>query len=207
MNNDTIVDPAALSELVRVAQNDALIGIVGSKIYYYAHPKVIWFAGGSIRFPTGTSLHKGDLEKDEGQYDEIMEVDYITGCSLLIKKEVIAEVGLMDERFFLVFEEVDWNQRASEHGYKILYVPLSKIWHKVSARIGADSPTSYYYIIRNSLLFTFKHRMMYIPTVTLNKLIVFASLLFHKRFTVALAVLSGLIDFYLFRFGQMKNRA
>ena len=207
LNNDTIVDPTALAELVNAAKVSDAVGIVGSKIYFFSKPDVIWFAGGFIRYSRGTSVHRGQLERDEGQYNEISEVDYITGCSLLIKHEVVAKVGLMDERFFLLFEEADWNQRAKEQGYKILYVPLSKVWHKVSVSIGADSPAYYYYLIRNSLLFTLKHKPIYIPTVTLGKLMDITYLLSHKRFTVARAALIGLFDFYRFRFGQMSGHS
>jgi len=207
LNNDTIVDPAALAELVNAAEASNAVGIVGSKIFFFSKPDVIWFAGGSIRQCSGTSHHRGHLNKDEGQYNELTEVDYITGCSLLIKREVVAKIGLMDERFFLLFEEADWNQRAKKQGYKILYVPFSKVWHKVSVSIGAESPAYYYYLIRNSLLFTLKHKPLYIPTVTLGRLMDITYLLFHKRFTVARSALGGLFDFYRFRFGKMRNRA
>jgi GT2 family glycosyltransferase len=207
LNNDTIVDPSALVELVNVAKERDSVGIVGSKIYFYSQPDVIWFAGGLIRKLRGTSIHRGHREKDEGQYNKISEVDYITGCSLLIKREVVAKVGLMDERFFLLFEEVDWNQRVKEQGYGILYVPFSKVWHKVSMSIGADSPAYFYYLIRNSLLFTLKHKPIYIPTVTLGKLMDISYLLFHKRFAVARGALMGLFDFYRFHFGQLGNRS
>ncbi len=205
LNNDTIVDSSALVELVNIANASDAIGIVGSKIFFFSKPDVLWFAGGLIQHYRGTSIHRGLLEKDEGQYDEITEVDYITGCSLLIKREVVEKVGLMDERFFLLFEEADWNQRVKEQGYKILYIPFSKVWHKVSSAIGADSPSYYYYLIRNSLLFTLKHKPIYIPAVTLGRLMDITYLFLHKRFTVARAALNGVFDFYRFRFGQIKG--
>jgi GT2 family glycosyltransferase len=207
LNNDTIVDSAALSELVRAAQLDDKVGIAGSKIYYYNQPNVIWFAGGWLKNWSGTAGNIGQSKKDEERYNKMAEVDFITGCSLLIKSRVVTRVGLMDERFFLLFEEVDWNQRVKKQGYKILYVPNSKVWHKVSVSIGIDSPASYYYIIRNSLLFTLKHRLICLPTATLKKLMDIAYLLFHKRFIAARAALSGLLDFYLFRFGRMRGRS
>jgi GT2 family glycosyltransferase len=205
LNNDTIVDPSALNELVRVAQSDAEIGIVGSKIYYYDSPNIIWFAGGWLRNWSGTGGNIGQLKEDDEQYNAVTEVDFITGCSLLIKREVVAKIGLMDEHFFLIFEEVDWNQRVKEQGYKILYVPSSKVWHKVSASIGLDSPAVYYYLSRNSLLFTRKHKALYLPTVTFKRLLDIIYLLVHKKFSAARAVFSGIIDFYLCRFGEMRG--
>jgi GT2 family glycosyltransferase len=206
LNNDTIVDPKALSELVNFAQHRDDIGIVGSKIYYYDHPDIIWFAGGRLQRCTGTSAHIGHLDKDEGRFSEIVEVAYITGCSLLIKREVIDNVGLMDERFFLYFEEIDWNQRVKERGYSILYVPTSIIWHKVSVSTGVDSPSSHYYFSRNSLLFTLKHNPFFLPTVTMKRLADIIYLLFHKKFAGASAAVRGLLDFFFFRFGRMCDR-
>jgi GT2 family glycosyltransferase len=202
LNNDTIVDPSALTELVSVGEASDAAGIVGSKIFFFSQPDVIWFAGGLIRHLSGASIHRGHLEKDEGRYDDIAEVDYITGCSLLIKREVVDKIGLMDDRFFLLFEEADWNLRAKKQGYKILYVPFSKVWHKVSASIGAESPNYHYYLARNSLLFTLKHKRAYVPLVTMSRLMDIAYFLFHKRFTVARAALGGILDFHRFRFGK-----
>ncbi len=207
LNNDTTVDPAALSELVHVLQLDNKIGIVGSKIYYYDQPDVIWFAGGWLRNWSGTGGNIGQLKADDERYNKLTEVDFITGCSLLIKSEVLSKVGLMDERFFLIYEDADWNQRVREQGYKILYVPSSRVWHKASASIGSDSPDSYYYNFRNSLLFTLKHRIIYLPTATLKRFQDIIYLLFHRKFSAAKAAINGLRDFFLFRFGQMNSRS
>lgn len=151
LNNDTVVHPNALTPLVETLEKDRQVGIVGSKIYYYGTNK-IWFAGGKVNTWTGTTKHIGIKEEDVGQYDEIKEVDYITGCSLCFRKETLETVGYMVEDYFLYYEETDWNLKASNNGLKIIYNPRSVIYHKVSISSGGESnPSPYvaFYDIRN----------------------------------------------------------
>lgn len=138
LNNDTVVAPDFLDRLIEVADTDKRIGIAGPKIYYYQDRKRIWFAGGRVEYWKGWISHIGVREPDHGQYDVLREVDYITGCCMLVKREVIERVGKLDERFFIYGEDADWCLRASRAGYTLVYVPSSIIWHKVSASSGGN---------------------------------------------------------------------
>jgi len=153
LNNDTIIDSAALSELVKVAESESTIGMVGSKILKYSAPDIIDCAAGQINFQKGTTCHIGRGEKDVGQYDELSEVDYITGCSLLVKKEVLEKVGLMLEEYFLYYEETDWCLQTRRKGYKLYCAPLSKVFHKVHSSTQKIDGAFLYYITRNRLYF------------------------------------------------------
>jgi GT2 family glycosyltransferase len=133
LNNDTTVDPEFLTRLVEVTQNDRLVGIAGPKIYYYGNPNQIWSAGGKIDWWKGWVSHIGIREIEKNQYDAPREVDYVTGCCLLVKREVIDAIGMLDKKFYLYGEDVDWCIRAHQAGFKVVYVPSSHIWHKVSA--------------------------------------------------------------------------
>ena len=117
LNNDTYVDPDALSTLVEVIENDKKVGIVGSKIYY-ADTKLLWFAGGSVNPYIGTSKMIGIEEEDKGQYDEQKEVDFIVGCSMLFNREVIESIGYLEEDYFIYYEDTDWNLRAKKAGWE-----------------------------------------------------------------------------------------
>ncbi len=154
LNNDTVVDTDFLNGLVNIAEGSEDIGIVGPKIYYYDNPNNIWCIGGKIDWKFARGLHVGTNKVDAGQYNEIREFDYISGSAFLIKREVLEKTGLMDEKFFLYFEETDLALRASKEGYKSVYVPEAKIWHKVSKSGGGISkPIGLYYITRNRWLF------------------------------------------------------
>ncbi|MDQ0206916.1 glycosyltransferase family 2 protein [Alkalicoccobacillus murimartini] len=157
LNNDTEVEAQSLSTLVEPMLVDHTIGITGSKIYF-ANSDVIWFAGGKINARNGAHAHIGMRKKDQGQFDQKKDVNYIVGCSLLIRSEIVQEIGVLEEDYFLYYEDVDWNLRALEKGWRIQYIPTSIIWHKVSQSIKSSelSALSTYYIIRNAYVMAVK---------------------------------------------------
>lgn len=132
LNNDTTVDPAALGDLVAALQAWPRARIAGSKILYSSQPDVLRFAGGEFSAWWGSARHRGYDEHDTGQHDVVERCDFVTGCSLLIRSSVVAEIGLMPEDYFLYSEDVDWNASAATAGWESLYVPTSRIWHRVS---------------------------------------------------------------------------
>jgi len=129
LNNDTVVDPEFLSRLVEIAECDSSIGIVGSKILYYHQPNKIQAAGGRIIWWLGWIYNYGE-EEDVGQYEQVAERDIIWGTSFLMKKMVLDKISFMDPYFFLGVEEYDYCTRAKRAGFKLVYVPQSKVWHK-----------------------------------------------------------------------------
>ena len=154
LNNDTVVDQDFLKEMVNIGEINTDIGIIGPKIYYYNEKNTIWCIGGKIDWKLARGLHVGINEVDNGQYDEIKEFEYVSGSAFLIKREVVDEIGLIDKQFFLYFEESDWALRASQNGYKSVYTPKAKVWHKVSKSGGGITKTlGLYYITRNRWLF------------------------------------------------------
>jgi len=153
LNNDTEVDPSFLSALVNAAESDPAIGIAGSKIYYYSDPMRIWFAGGSISLQSGDLHHVGENEADKGQFDRMKDTDYITGCSMLIKRKVLEDVGLLYEPLFLYYEDSDFCAHARRQGYRVVYVPASIVRHKVSSTTGKVKDQQLFYGTRNMLIF------------------------------------------------------
>lgn len=152
INNDTTVHPDYLKELVAVAESDPGIGAAGSKIYYHSEPDRIWFAGGKINWLKNKGEHIGLDEIDQGQYDQVREVGYLTGCALLVKREVIEQVGVLEDDYFLYYEDADYSLRIQNAGYKTVYVPSSKIYHKVSRSTKPGSSSYVYYHVRNGLV-------------------------------------------------------
>lgn len=153
LNNDTVVDKNFLVEMLKVAENDDKIGVAGPKIYYYDEPNKIWFAGGKISWKCCRGLNIGNNEIDTWQYEKVTEVEYVSGCAFLIKKEVVEKIGLFEKIFFLYFEEIDWTLRASKFDYKSVYVPKGRIWHKVSRSGGGiKGKVGLYYITKNRWL-------------------------------------------------------
>jgi len=154
LNNDTEAAPDSLRLLVGAAEADPAVGIAGPTIYYYDQPQVIWSAGGAIDWRRGQTWMVGLDERDVAQFgQEPREVDFVTGCALLVKRAVLERAGLLDERFFAYYEETEWCVRARRAGFKVVHVPRAHIWHKISPVARADSPVVHYYMTRNRLLF------------------------------------------------------
>ncbi|MFZ5917169.1 MAG: glycosyltransferase family 2 protein [Chloroflexota bacterium] len=154
LNNDTEVAPDFLRLLVEVAEANPAIGIAGPTIYYHAQPERIWSAGGVIDWQRGLTSMIGLGETDAGEHGAApRDVDFVTGCAFLVKWAVMKQVGLLDERFFAYYEEAEWCVRARRAGFRILHVPQSRLWHKISPERRAASPQVHYYMTRNRLLF------------------------------------------------------
>jgi GT2 family glycosyltransferase len=158
LNDDTIVSPNFLEILVEVGERSPDIGMLGPKIYYFDEPNKVWFAGAGFDYQTCRVIAPASDQVDQGEDSVPFESDYITGCALLVKRAAIERIGLLDERFFLYWEDVDWGLRAKKARLTNLVVPSSHIWHKVSVSIGGpDSPLKAYHKTRSHLLIAKLH--------------------------------------------------
>lgn len=161
MNNDAVATPGYLEPLVEIMDRRPRCGIAGSKILYFDSDR-IWFGGGAYNRWLGYTQHDRMDEEDDGQGGE-RRVDYITGCTALVRAEVFRRVGLFDEDFAMYFEDLDLCLRAEAHGYESWYVPASVTRHKVSASAGIAgsnnlTPFRAYYYARNAMLLIGKDR-------------------------------------------------
>jgi GT2 family glycosyltransferase/2-polyprenyl-3-methyl-5-hydroxy-6-metoxy-1,4-benzoquinol methylase len=158
LNNDTIVDKYLLSHLVEAGFLDSQLGIIGPTNYYYNSPKKIWAIGAMITH-TPQFNYKVIGDGDDGsKWGVHLQIDALVGSAMLIRRNVFESIGLFDERFFLCWEEFDFCERARNVGYKCLFVPEAKIWHKVGKSLGENSsPIRTYFNERNRLLWAKKH--------------------------------------------------
>lgn len=168
LNNDTVVDKEALQELIKVFNGN--VGIAGSKIYFYKdreyhneryqpgeRGRVIWYAGGMIDWQNMYGSHRGVDAVDNGQFDEIIETDFVTGCSMLVSSKIFEKTGKLDEKFYLYLEDLDFSLRAKRAGFKLMFAPKSIVWHKnAGSSAGPGSPIHEYYQTRNRLLVGFR---------------------------------------------------
>jgi GT2 family glycosyltransferase len=138
INNDTVSDPGLINALVSAMEADKNAGVAGPKIYYHERPDVIWSAGGMVDFGKGWVRHRGIRRQDKGQFDSIAEVDYVTGCCLMFSREIFGFLQGLDESFPMYYEDTDFCTRARKTGYKVIYVPGGKMWHKISFSSGGE---------------------------------------------------------------------
>lgn len=166
LNDDTKIDPLALSRMTETLRSDPKIGIVVTKIYFYPgfeyhknryvvsdRGRVIWYAGGTVDWNNIIGIHRGVDEVDRGQYDEPIDVTFATGCAMMIRREVFERIGLFDDRYFLYLEDADLSVRTRRAGFRIRYEPRAIIWHKNAQSSGVGSSLQDYYFTRNRLLF------------------------------------------------------
>lgn len=213
LNNDTIVDPKFLDELINAASDDEKIAFAGPKIYRYnsnGRNDVICFAGGKLNIWKGQASHVGENEIDKGQYDNVKEVDFIEGSCILARIEIVNRIGLLNTDYFLYWEDVDWCVRARSAGYKNLYVPRAKIWHKGAATSTKISGIYEYYMTRNRFRFIKQHAT---KKQYLSFLIYFFGfrfwvkegihLLYHKNLGAFMQFVKGTLDGTLHREGRI----
>ena len=140
LNNDTEADPGLFERLVLALEQDPDAGAAAPLIYYAAPSPRIWYAGGRLSVPLAHAAHRGLRTLDRGQYRSVEATGYLTGCCLLATRAAWEKVGRLDERYFLYAEDSDWSLRARRAGFRLLFVPTARLWHKVSASSGAMSP-------------------------------------------------------------------
>lgn len=140
LNNDIVVAPEMLSEMMNVAGSAPSIGMLAPKIYYHSLPDTFWYAGGEVNYWTGIVSHRGVGRRDAGQFDRVEDTEYITGCAMLIRSRALEQVGLFDPVFYPAYaEDADLSTRVARAGYRLVYVPAAKLWHKVSAFSGGGT--------------------------------------------------------------------
>jgi len=163
LNNDAVAEPDSLTKLIEAMEQYGDAAIAGSKIFYDDNPERIWFAGGIWERNRLRIRQRGAGEYDHGQYEQLCTVGSVSGCSMIVRSSAIEKIGLMNETYFLYWEDTDWCARAWEQGFKVLFVPASRIRHKVAATIAPRSERQYYYNTRNGLFFCRRHSPRLLP--------------------------------------------
>lgn len=145
LNNDAIVHKDALNALLAELQSNAQVGAVGSVIYDLEHPqKVLVWGGGHVLSWLGLAHHaKRALPA--------AQLDYLTGASLLLRREALEQVGLFDDdQFFMYWEDTDLCYRLRAQGWQLAVAADSHIWHQHSSSLGHDHPLKDYYVTNSA---------------------------------------------------------
>lgn len=209
LNNDVVLSNNLLQVLVNTALKDEKIGIISPKMYFakgfefhkerYTESelgKVIWYAGGLIDKSNVYSSHKGVDEVDLGQYDKEEETDFANAAAVLIRSKLLKEIGLLNEKYFLYWEDADLSQRAKLNNWKVTYTPKTHIWHKVSVAAGGPGgEVNDYFLIRNRFVFGFKYFSLRTKFALIRDS--FRILLKGRKWQKM-----GVVDFYLGRLGK-----
>jgi GT2 family glycosyltransferase len=203
LNNDVIVEPSFLEALLRAADQSRDAGLWCPQIL---SPRKLWYAGGTFSLWSGIPVQERP-KRAAPLRGQPREVDYATGCAMLIDAAVVNAIGSFEPEFFMYCEDLDFSLRARRAGFKILLVPASLVHHAVTDETERVS-LRIYYSTRNLLEVMRRHAAWYQwPGFSLSFLVRwvgFFTLLACARRRPAFirALASGTVDFALGRLGE-----
>jgi len=206
LNNDTIVTPDCLTQMVSKMKENPIIGICGSKLVYAWDKNRVQAYGGGYNPMTGISHHILNTENLEELY-------YIVGASVLVSRKFLEVIGLMSEDYFLYYEETDWATRARGK-FKLACAENAVVYHKEGASIGVkhngkkpqSSYIGFYYAIRNRLLFTRKFYPYYYPLVWLRMVYTLFHTLMKSEYQRAWIILRLMLSCKIDRFENVREK-
>ncbi len=184
LNNDTVAHPEALGELVAAARADPGLGMIGSTLLYYDAPDTVQAYGGA-KYNRWLALARpiGALERASAPppAEEVArQMDYVVAASMLVRRDFVEAVGLLNEEYFLYFEEIDWAMRARGR-FRLGYAPRSIVYHKEGGSIGSGMRRAAektwvadYHFMRNRIRFTRRFVPLALPTVYLALVVAMA---------------------------------
>jgi GT2 family glycosyltransferase len=210
--NDVIFDPEILNVLVDYAESHPEAGVLGAKILFFDRPDVIWHAGGSIHPLHGHSRHFGWNRRDHSRYGQVRECDFVTGCGFLLRCAALDQAGFFKEDLVFYSEDAELCYRIRESGYRVVYVPAAKMWHKVDTTLAKNRPLQLRYSTRNGLYLIQRHRVGWYPlslwvhllAVCPFKMLVFTLMLRGQN---SVGIWQGIKDWRQGRFGWLPNPA
>lgn len=185
INNDTEVEADFLQPLVQLLEENPEIGMVSPKIHYFHTPNIFQYAGFTpINRITIRNHAIGFGEVDKGQYDHTVQTGSIFGAAMLVPRKVIEEAGMMDEIFFLYYEEHDWAARIERAGFKLYFDGRSLVKHKESISTVKDSPFKIFYLNRGRILYARRNNkgvikllsLLFLNLISMPKIMLFYAL-------------------------------
>jgi len=154
LNNDTEVEKDFISRLVETMEKDNEVGIA-SPVIFNGKNKQVWFSKGKINWLKMKVIHSANIETKD-----VYESDFISGCAMMISSEVFNEVGLLDENFFLYWEDADFSYRVKKAGFKNVIVTASWAYHFEKSQDNLENKT--YWLVISGLIFFKKHTPLFL---------------------------------------------
>jgi GT2 family glycosyltransferase len=199
LNNDIEVDPEMLTELMRTAESDPTIGVVGPKCYFHADRERIWSAGGCLRFREAITSERGHREIDRGQFDRDVEVDYVNGTAILIRREAAIAAGTWDPVYFSNSDDADFCTRVRRAGFRCFYSHRARLWHMVALTLGGYVASRTFYSARSTAIYVRRYAgprawLTYLMWTAAALPLAFARELVRGNQAAVLAKLRGMIE-------------
>jgi len=207
LNNDTVLTEDFLSKLVAAADGNTM---VVPKILYYDDPSLISTHAGDFDWGRGLFKNTHHGKPDGPATARARELQTASFCCALVPLDAFRRVGLLDERFFMYYEETDWLRRALDRGYRLCYRPEAVIYHRESASSGGGwmTPFKHYYATRNRLYLVKKHstsrrrHALFTVYFLTTRLLQLGAHLLRGRWRMARALALGVLHYYRGRMGR-----
>lgn len=198
LNNDTEIEPWTIEKMVQLQEKTG--HIVVPKILYADMPNIIWCAGGELSPLIKKPRHRGAGKPDGIRFDGDNICTFANGCCILLSDQIIYKMGLLDERFFLYYEDTEYSMRASRNKIVISYCGKAVVYHKVNGSTGGNAnPANVYYITRNWLMcnrgYMRARFILFVIYFVLNRLCWAAIWLLTGRREMIKAMWQGIFDF------------
>ncbi len=207
VDDDNVLPPNAISRLVDLMEKNPDLGLVGPKMVYRSDPGIIWFAGAQINYLTSQTRYRGFGEKDEGQFDEVVETDHVPNA-MFVRRAALEGGAHWDSIYVMSYGEADFAATVRRAGFKAVYYPGVTIQHDVApalrgtlrAKLGFDSPYRVYYIARNRFIFMRRFApklnfwifcLVFAPLFLIYYL---ANFVYHRRWDLVKPYLRGVGD-------------
>lgn len=201
LDNDNVVEPDTLSKLIENEESRSSVGMVSPMGYHHEDPTRVWFAGGRINWETGRTHHLGTVS----DFEAVNPQDrYLPSFALLVRKEIIKQIGLFDERFFPIFyEDTDLSVRCTQFGYQLAVSKTSKVYQKISRSSGGPRSERFRRLLTRARFYfmekyrdRFGRRMGYHRKFIAGCVEDYVNFLNRNSYDEAQGVLNALIDIY-----------
>ncbi len=211
LNNDTVVDPQAVARMCDELDRESSAGAVCPLLTFSTPADLVWFAGATFEPARGRSGRMTGYRRPLGDWVESVprEIDRGVGAAMIVRREVIAEVGLLDDDYFFLYEDVDWSLRIRAAGWSIRFVPQARVIHRVAAsHAGREiTPNSLYYLMRNHLTVCRRHAPLRGLREAGRQVVIVAVLVWSARRARPVraslaALIAGWCDFHAARMGR-----
>lgn len=199
INNDAFAAPDMLTHLVKEIEDD--VALLAPKIFYEEEPSLIWFAGANQHKLILEMRDSGQKKSDNPRW-KTRDVDYLVGTCLLVNLGVVWDVGLLNEGYFMYYEDLDWSILLRKAGYRLRFVSRAHLYHRVSLSTGGEGSALHrYYLARSSVLFFHRHANEGIPILIFlfrfgSAIKIITVLFLQGRWATIKAFLSGLHSGY-----------
>lgn len=200
LNNDTEIPKGCIETMIAEMEANENIGLLSPLLLYFEQKDVVQYAGFTpLNYLTGRNEYIGQFEKNVGQYDKTYQTGFCHGAAVMCRKTDLEKAGLMDETYFLYYEELDWCEKFKRIGKQIWFTGKTYAYHKESISVGKASPIKIYFNTRNRMLFIRKNTgwlntiffSIYFTCIAVPKMVL--KFLLNKQLQLAKRAIKGLL--------------